>query len=127
MRRDVTIDLEGSLRCPEIPIFSPGRNAWAKRGDLIEFTIGGLECRGRVIGVVEDPDDFTKYLCVAKHMLCGTCCEAWVHPMHVIDVRSCHNEMQDKMAWLYGDQFLFTKPDAARQCFELTVDEMAKY
>lgn len=129
MRTDVKVNQRGLTRCPEIPIASPGRPSSVTRGDWIEWGDG---FRGRIIGTVVDPDDRKQYLVVVMQMLDGCCCERWVLPEHVTNTAhgnagSQRDMYHDKASWLFGEQFFTTKPDAARQCFELTVDHMAKY
>jgi hypothetical protein len=124
MRTDCQIDTTAEARCKQIPIHSPGRNAFAKRGDLVWWGIKGHEAHhvGRVIGVVTAHDLPHPYLCVAM-LLGDVACEHWVNPDDVIDCRSilCGH---DKLQWLFGPAFLSTPPDKARQCYELLVSQM---
>ncbi len=128
MRTDVKVRQKIEVRCKEIPLYSAGRPGSVKRGDWVEWGDG---FRGRVVGSVVDPEDRKEYLVVVMQMLGGCCCERWVLPAEVTNTAYGHgvfsNTYYDKAAWLFGDQFMHTKPDAARQCFDLTVDGMAKY
>jgi len=128
MRTDVKVREKVKVRCPEIPITTAGRPSTVERGDWVEWSDG---FRGRMIGAVTNPDDGNEYIVVVMQMLGGCCCERWVMPEDVINTAygsGSHVEMYyDKASWLYGSQFMYTKPDAARQCFNLTVDDMVKY
>lgn len=124
MRTDVRIYPHCSLRLPQIPLHSPGRNSSAGRGDVVWWQVGeaanALTQFGRVICVIEERDDSAKtYLCVAMLLGGDMCCERWVDPAQVFDCRTVRNH--EMLQWLCGMDFLLTPIDKARQCFDLNV------
>ncbi len=123
MRTDVTVNVKKKHRCPNIPVNSPGRPSEVGRGDWIEWSEG---YRGRVVGSVVAPEDGKTYLVVIMQLLGGSCWERWVEPGQVIHTANDGSTFHEKASWLFGDQFLTTKPDMARQCYSYTVDEMAR-
>ena len=125
MRTDVTVQTEGSIRCSEIPLLSPGRPSSVKRGDWVQWQIGTHDRVGRVIGFVSPPEEPEKvYLVVAHLMLGGAACENWVDPDLVVDTSIGDGLFQDKASWLFSKDFIRTSVDKARDCFNLHASEL---
>lgn len=132
MRTDCTIDLEGELRLPNIPIGSPGRRAWAKRGDVVEYRVGptgpgesSWSFIGRVIGIVNAHDLREPHLCVAMLLRGSESCEMWITPSQVVDCYDLENVHTGvKALWLFSDAFLKTPVDMARNCHSYPTTEL---
>jgi hypothetical protein len=122
MRTDVIVVTEGRHRVPQIPTFSPGRKHYVERGDMVEWYISNIHHVGRVIGFTTDKDDENKLYIVVAHIIQDLVAERWVEPK---DVHDCYSVSHyQKMQWLFSDNFLKTDVDKARQCWELTVEQM---
>lgn len=117
MRTDIAVNANASVRVPQIPLASPGRKAYAERGDWIEWGDGE---RGRVIGAITESG--TQYICVACELLGGCVCELWIAPQDVYDCRAHFDNA--KSAWLHGDAFLASDPDKARNAFNLLASQL---
>jgi len=113
------------LRAPQIK--PPCYGSFVRRGDMVVWqddkSLPGVQQMGRVIGFVTAHNLNGTYLVVAR-FLRGLCDEFWVDPATVIDCYPGQDFHGEKMAWLFGPDFLKTPVDVARQCYEYTVEGM---
>lgn len=127
-RTDVKIITKGSVRVPEIPIGSSGRATFIKRGDFVLVDIGSHHHYGRVVGFVRnnEPNDKKLYIVVIVMTITGSMWERWILPEQVLDASySICGLYQDKVAWLFGKDFLRTSPSMARSVSDIRYENMS--
>ena len=125
MRTDVMVDVVKRLRLPRMCALTPGELSTAGRGDLVQWEMDPESDEtmfGRVIGVVRCPVSGDDFLCVACMRLAGWVGEQWVAPKRVIKCVEADSAFAAKAMWLFGDEFLNTPANLARQVFDCVVD-----
>ena len=128
-RTDVKIITKGSVRVPNIPIGSSGRATFIKRGDFVLVDIGSHHHYGRVVGFVRnnEPADKNLYIVVVIMTITGGMWERWVLPSQVIDASyNICGLYSEKVAWLFGKDFLRTSPELARSVSDLPYEAIAR-
>lgn len=128
-RTDCKIRLSGELRVPQIPIIGAGRPSYVKRGDYLRYRMPGgadPEYWGRVVGFVTADNIKGEHIIIVMMMLGGCMCERWVDPEWVYDTASSDGVkiFREKIEWFYSDDFLWTPQEVARQCYDLTVEQI---
>lgn len=112
MRTDIKIDTRQTA-CPNVPKYSYPQKYHVERGDFIIWMDQGTKYTGRIIGFTEDSGK--RYIVTVMISLHGFISERWAEPHQVIKSHDGINCLYaDKAKWFYGDDFMKTDPNIAR-------------
>lgn len=125
MRTDIEITTKGSMTCPKVVGSYPTKRH-VERGDFIEWVDQGTTYRGRVIGFTYDAG--MAYIVTAMISLSGFISERWAEPS---SVKESHDGSKgyitmfgDKAKWFFGEDFLKTDPNVARDASNKLAEEL---
>jgi len=125
MRTDIKVlKIFEPVRCPQIPLHSPGRPSSVKRGDLVEWQHEDdtISFRGRVIGKADN------FLVVVCQLLNGGLYERWIEPKDIFNTARCSGTYADKAKWFYSNKKFHDTPiNIARNLANITYRQMSEF